>query len=244
LIYATDWFLIPLKVPVGSVSRIDSFKVSDTFGLTTVVPHYSKADGPDGPWHLFRTSGDQGVRKTSPDDRLLILPSAVGILDGEPVETVILLRDEAADLVWGVERTALGPDGAPLDRALAWRTTAPPIPPPAANGVLSYRLGTTVPDYWIPFLPVQVDGGAPKHVKSLRFLRGKLPTATTAPLGALLPTLQTIFPEEVPREGVHFKRLRRLTRGPNGDHLVWMARQVSTGTGEGQSGLDFDIVES
>jgi len=79
-----------------------------------------------------------------------------------------MLRDESANMVWGVERTAVGAAGAPVDRALAWKTAAPPATPPAAGASLSYRLGTTVPDYWIPFLPVAVDTGP------LRMRRGRM----------------------------------------------------------------------
>ena len=35
-----------------------------------------------------------------------------------------MLRDEPAEMAWGVERTVVGASGSPLDRALVWRTDA------------------------------------------------------------------------------------------------------------------------
>src|SRR5262249_27826773 len=36
--YGNDWFVVPLRLPVGSVSRIDSLVVTDTFGVRSLVP--------------------------------------------------------------------------------------------------------------------------------------------------------------------------------------------------------------
>jgi hypothetical protein len=111
------------------------------------------------------------------------------------------------------------------------------VPAPAA--ALKYKLGSTVPDYWIPFLPVAVDNGP------LQLRRGRMPTASSGPLGQMLayPGL-TIFLEEVPREGVHLKRRYRHARGLDGSTHLWIGRQRSTGTGEGRSGLRFDFLDS
>jgi hypothetical protein len=237
LVYGTDWFLIPLSVPVGSVTNIDSFKVTDTFGLGTTVPHYSVADRAEGKWRMFALSDVESG--AAPDYRLLILPSAMGILDSEAVENVLLLRDELADMVWGVERSVLGPDGAPVDRSLAWKTMAPSILPPAAAGVPRYRLGSDVPDYWIPFLPVVVNPGGPVQLR-----RGRLPTSASGPQGRLLGDSDLpIFLEEVPREGVHLERRYRCTRGADGSTYLWIGRRRSIGRGEGRSGLRFDFLE-
>jgi hypothetical protein len=152
---------------------------------------------------------------------------------------VLLLRDELANMVWGVERTAVGAAGAPVDRALAWKTALPPTARPVAGAPLAYRLGSSVPDYWIPFLPVTVGDGP------LQMRRGSMPpTAAGGPLGRLLGyPVQTIFLEELPREGVHLERRYRSTRGPDGSTHVWIGRRRSTGRGEGRSGLRFDYLE-
>lgn len=106
---------------------------------------------------------------------LVLLPAGVNILDSTAIEDVLMLRDEPSEMAWGVERTVVGASGKPTDRALAWRTTQPAIPPPSANAIAAYRLGSTVPDYWIPFLPVATDTGP------LQLRRGRLPTASGGP---------------------------------------------------------------
>jgi hypothetical protein len=238
LIYGNDWFQIPLTVPVGSEVAINALSVVDTFGVTTPIPHYVDFDGAAGGWHMFALAAANVDAAAASAHLLVVTPAVVAPNDGAAIEDVLMLRDEPANMVWGVERTAVGPAGAPVDRALAWKTAAPVVPPPAAGAALSYRLGSTVPDYWIPFLPVKVNGGP------LQMRRGKLPTAATGPLGRLLayPGL-TIFLEELPREGVHLQRRYRSARGPDGSTSVWIGRLRSTGTGEGRSGLRFDYLE-
>jgi hypothetical protein len=237
LIYGNDWFLVPLIVPVGSDATINSLTVADTFGVTTTIPHYVDVDGAAGPWRMFALAAADAATAAASAHLLVVTPSAVAPNDGAAIEDVLMLRDDPANMVWGVERAAVGPAGAPVDRALAWKTAAV-APPPASGAALSYRLGSTVPDYWIPFLPVAVDGGP------LQLRRGTLPTAASGPLGRLLsyPGL-TIFLEELPREGVHLQRRYRSARGPDGSTSVWIGRLRSTGTGEGRSGLQFDYLE-
>jgi hypothetical protein len=237
LIYGNDWFQFPLAMPVGCQVKITSLNVADTFGINTTIPHYAAVDGTAGAWRMFALGS--GATATTPDmaNLLVISPSAVAALDSAAIEDVLLLRDELAEMAWGVERTAIGASASPLDRGLAWRTTQPPASPPSANGLPKYQLGSTVPDYWIPFLPVPVDSGP------LQMRRGRLPTAAGGPIGQTLsyPSL-TIFLEELPQEGVHLERLYRYARGLDGSTLVWIGRQRSTGRGEGRSGLRFDYL--
>lgn len=238
LIYGNDWFLFPLAVPVGTAVNLDSLVVTDTFGVTTTVPHYAAADGATGRWRMFSLSADPTDPDATPDDRLLVLPSAVTILDGAPIEDVRLLRDEAADLVWGIENSVVGPAGTPLDRALVWRTNASPPAPPAPDHLPRYRLGSVVPDYWYPFLPVNGDG------THLQVCRGKVPTSSSQPLGRMLGgEALTMFLDEIPREGVHLERRYRYTRGLDGSSFLWVSRRRSTGRGSGRSGLQFDYLE-
>jgi len=114
LIYGNDWFQVPLAAPAGSEVTIKSLKVSDTFGLTTAIPHYADFDGPAGGWRMFALTADTPVAATASAHLLVLTPSAVVPTDGAAVEDVLLLRDEAANMAWGVERTAVGPAGVTL----------------------------------------------------------------------------------------------------------------------------------
>ncbi len=243
LIYGNDWFEFPLAAPIGSQLWITSLSVADTFGITTTIPHYSTVDGKLGRWHMFSISPDllaPPVLSTSaqPPLPLLLTPSAVVPLDSPAIEDVLLLRDELASLVWGIERTVLGASGLPLDRTLEWRMNAPATAPPSGDPTLHYRLGSTVPDYWLPYLPVKLDPAG-----HLQLRRGRLPNATSGPQGRMLAEATAMFLEEVPREGVHLERRYRWARGVDGAGYLWVGRRRSTGRGEGRSGLRFDYLE-
>jgi hypothetical protein len=243
LIYGNDWFQFPLVAPVGSQLWITSLSVADTFGITTPIPHYSNVDGKFGKWRMFSISPDPlapPVLSTSaqPPLPLLLIPGAVAPVDSSAIEDVLLLRDELANLAWGIERTVLGASGQPLDRTLEWRIHAPAAPLPSGDPTPQYRLGSTVPDYWLPYLPVQLDSAG-----HLRLRRGRLPNATTGPQGRMLAEEAAMFLEEVPREGVHLERRYRWARGADGSGYLWIGRRRSTGRGEGRSGLRFDYLE-
>jgi hypothetical protein len=243
LIYGNDWFQFPLMAPVGSQFRVTSLSVTDTFGIATPIPHYSAVDGAFGKWRMFSLSTDPLAppvltNAAGAPPSLLLTPGAVGPISGPAFEDVLLLRDELANEAWGIEQTVAGASGLPLDRALEWRMKAPVTPPASGDSVLQYRLGSTVPDYWIPFLPVQLD-----PTGHLLLRRGRLPGAPTSPQGRMLGEEASVFLEEVPREGVHLMRRYRWARGPDGSGYLWIGRLRTTGRGEGRSGLKFDFVE-
>lgn len=243
LIYGNDWFQFPLVAPVGSQFWITSLSVADTFGITTPIPHYSNVDGKSGKWRMFSISPDPlapPVLSTAaqPPLPLLLTPGAVAPVDSSAIEDVLLLRDELANLVWGVERTVLGASGQPLDRTLEWRINAPAAPPPSGDPTPQYRLGSNVPNYWLPYLPVQLNSAG-----HLQLHRGRLPNATSGPQGRMLAEETAMFLEEVPREGVHLERRYRWARGADGSGYLWIGRRRSTGRGEGRSGLRFDYLE-
>jgi hypothetical protein len=118
-------------------------------------------------------------------------------------------------------------------------------PEATPNGELTYRLGTTVPDYWVPLLPVQVGS-------ALGLKRGSLPRLGTGevegrlkPQGLILdPGHDLVLPdEEVPREGARVTRSYQYARWVDGSMHLWVGRRKEVGRGEGSSGLRFDTIE-
>ncbi len=242
LVYGNDWFGFPLIVPVGSSTEIASLSVIDTFGKATVVPHYGVVDGPTGSWKAFVLTNDASV-STPPialaalSHGLLVTASALASVDGGAVEDVMLLRDELATMVWGIERMICGASGSPTDLATDWNTSLPVALPRSASAISQYRLGTTVPDYWIPFMPLAAPAGMVKLV------RAKLPTADHGARSRVLQDIGVgLFIEEVPREGVRVERIYRLARGSAGAMTLWLSRHTGPGRGEGRSGLAFDLM--
>jgi hypothetical protein len=238
LIYGNDWFVVPLPVAVGSVSRITSLVVVDTFGVSQTIPHYAEtADG--GHWRMFALAGDAF------DPRLILPPVLARGLASDPQEQVLLVRDDAASIAWGVERIVAGASGVAIDRASAAATAAPPPTPPGGSA-LRYQLGTSVPEYYIPFVLAPIDVTQPEQQRLHRatFLRVDGTRAPITPLGRLLAPDTPLFEEEFIREGVRVERMYRLARWTDGSTHLWLARRKVTGAVAGSSGLQFDQVVS
>lgn len=144
---------------------------------------------------------------------------------------MLLLRDELANLAWGVERVVAGPAGRPMDRAEVWQRrmeelAAAEPSPPADAPALAYRLSTTVPDFWIPFV-LRIDDGdgdtPPGRWLARAALRDEQSGEPIGPAGELLergsPDLR-LYDEVVAREGVRLRRTWQFGRAPDGStHL-------------------------
>ncbi|MEP6889863.1 MAG: hypothetical protein ABI955_04105 [Nitrospirota bacterium] len=245
--YSNDWFAVPIELPVGSLCQIRALVVTNTFGERILVPHTTQADGSSSSWQMFMLAQDS--------QRLFFLPPVLGdSLHSAPSEEVLFLRDEMANVAWGVERIVESAAGRPLDRYEAYQEAQQKKEQegaaPAAGGTdgetLTYRLGTTVPEYWIPLLPVQ-DGA------SIRLKRGVIPEIEAGEVGRLLEPLGRILEpgrelllqdEEVPREGVRVTRAYQYARWIDGSTYLWIGRRKQPGRGEGSSGLRFDVAQS
>jgi hypothetical protein len=249
LVYGNDFFVVPVRLPVGSVSSVASLVVTDSFGVRTLVDSAEVADGGAGTWSMYRLSSDRRVSasRAQVPNEFLLAPALGQHLEGDPVEEVLFMRDEAAAMAWAVERRIEGGDGRALDRFEAYQDERrlAPAPAQAPTAVdLVYRLASEVPPYWFPLLPLQAG------VRSIAFELGEVdlqPTPAPAPAGRLLSgkvgTLQ-IAEEEVDRAGLRVAVVHRRTRWIGGTTQHWIGRDRGAGPGEGASGLRFDIVES
>ena len=234
LIYGNDWFVVPIPVTVGAVAHVTSLVVTDTFGITQTIPHYSAT--PDGGrWRMFAISGD------AIDYRLILPPVLAQGLDSQPQEQVLLVRDDAASMAWGVEKIVAGASGTPIDRASAAAIAAPTPPPPTPVTGLRYELGTSAPAYYIPFVANAASGGQPRMQRAaLLAVDGS--HAPITPLGRILASNTPVFEEEFIREGVRIDQLYRLARWTDGSTHLWLARRKTTGAVAGSSGLQFDQI--
>src|SRR5262249_52423377 len=133
------------------------------------------------------------------------------------------------------------------------RYLAPP-PPPADvfHAPIYYQPERSVPEHWIPFVPVHT----PNSQREVRLQRGALLRdvvggtqkieAQTMVLRAGLeqaPQLPLYIKEaEVPRAGTRVTRGFQRTRWRDGKTFVWLAMARETGRGEDRSGLAFDQI--
>lgn len=240
LVSGDDWFIIPVRLPVGTLCYTDSLTVSDTFGIRTniqsarAVDQGIQASSPElSPWDLFHVSGD-----TAKTDALFLPPTLGKSLQGKSTEEVLFMRDEMANMVWAVERTVESALNLPLNQSEEYfqargkATDLPAVGPEAALTRL-YKLASQVPPHWVPMLPVPING----HYLGLK---------TSGPgKGRVVTELQdtTLYGEEVPREGVRVSRAYQYTRWTNGHSYLWVGRRNEVGRGEGSSGLVFDQLE-
>jgi hypothetical protein len=204
----------------------------------------------DDGWNLFGlTDATQprqpgGERATSP--WFFLPPALPDSLESQPIESVLLLRDEMANLAWAVESLVTDDAGRPVDRAGRWAARPPP---PAEPGVF-YRAATEVPDHWYPLAPEKLPDLESIVLRLLPLAVDADGAGRSRPIGAFLARARTNDPEavwlheeEVPRAGAQVVRTRQHARGHDGSVHVWTGRRKLSGRGEGASGLRFDTVD-
>jgi hypothetical protein len=247
-VFGNDWWSVPVPARFGGLVGVRSLVVRDSFGENVLVEPTETASQASAPWRMFRLTDAGLAAGSGPAPALLLLaPVLAGALDADPVEELLLLRDEMANLAWAVERVVEGADGRPRDRSIEYgsRLTAAAPPELASPAALVYVLQTTVPEHWIPLVPVVDPGGSGAVVLQ----RGSLLTqdGSARPITAqgvlLQPDVSPWFfhEEEVPRTGLRVRRVPSVARWLDGATYAWLSRQVGPGRGEGSSGLQFDI---
>jgi hypothetical protein len=276
LIYSNDWFVIPYSLPLGSIAQVRGMAVTNTFGERLWIQ--AAGAGPQASWQQWNlfgidtVGGAPGVRDTA----LVLLPTAAKIQQGEALEDIMLIRDESANMVWGVEKTICLPSGEPKRGVEAAREVVAyyerivaaqgggSSPPPGPAAPLRYTLMSTVPENWIPFIPVHVAdnnrevqlqrASMPRIVDddltslpvSLRKVKPRT-TLLREGLDAAPPRSYMIYEEEVSRAGERVFQSYQRTRGWDdgtvcGRVLNWLRVTRQTGRGEGSSGLAFDTL--
>ncbi len=248
LIYGNDWFVIPYAMQVNTLCEIKGLVITDVFGDRTLVQ--AADEGADNNWQRWSMFNLSNKNEMGQYNRQFFLPAALTqTLESEPIEQVNFLRDEMANMVWAVEdwipdARGLGIDG----NDAADKTGVLPEPIPGSPASIRYVLGTTVPENWIPFLPVHVPGS----VQQVQFQRAAMPKLGSPPRDVIKAKgvmLNEVAPpyfvneEEVPNAGSLVRRSWQRTRWFDGRTYVWIGRYRETGRGQGSSNLRFDQIE-
>jgi hypothetical protein len=246
--YGNDWYVVPLALPVGSVTRVNSLVVTDTFGVRSLLRPIGDPALPQPGFSMWQPSSLRyaGDVAGPPVSNTFFLPPTLGrSIDSAVLEDVQLMRDEMANVAWGIERSVEGASETAVSLTQPAALTRPAAPS-APGASPRYQLASTVPENWIPLLPVQLELENNRPLIS-RLKRGavlqadgtnKVALARSETLKALGTSL--LYDEEVPREGTHVTRRRRMTRWIDGSSWVWTAFRNEVGRGEGSSGLVFD----
>jgi hypothetical protein len=247
LVYGNDWFWVPVPTPLGTLERVTTLLVTDTFGVRTLIrpSEQTQVNPGETPWSMFKLSGN-GRRS----DFIAMAPTLGVVDDADALEEVLFLRDDLAAMAWAVEHQLQGDLDSPLDAYELYlqriKADPPPSPPTAQPGGpnLYYTLETSVADNWIPMVPVK----SPQDELFLR--RGTMEIATSTGFVNLKAHALILEPQHpffvadrvLSRAGVLVDRYFRRTRSSDGSTFVWMARKSGPGKGPGWSGLRFDIV--
>jgi len=157
LTFGNDWFLVPVRLPVGGLYRVSQFEVVDSFGIRASVGPVSSMDA--GPWRMFEISAAANLQGQL--QHTMFLPDSLdGVMEGEPLEHTYLVRDEMANLAWAIEKKVQGVSGEALDRDMEAKGLAfqQQVKFAATDPQLVYRLATPVPANWTPLLPVRRNG--------------------------------------------------------------------------------------
>ena len=267
LVFANDWFLVPFQLPVGSLASIKGLAVTNTFGERFWIEASGK--GGDEDWHRWNmftlnVKGQQDGQQA--DTTLFLAPAAIKVQEGDPVEEVLLIRDEMANMVWAVETivplsSGYGRRG--KEAALETHSyfeklvNAVALTPVEYKAPVSYLAMTNVPENWIPFVPVHKENSNREiqlqRASMLRFIEGddpdrpdKIRPKTTLMREGLDTNPKSpyyLHEEEIPRAGIRLKQAFQRTRWTNGEVFVWLGVQKTTGRGEGLSGLAFDQIK-
>ena len=270
-VYGDDWCSVPLRLPVGSLSRVEALFVFDSMGLRHQIDASALQDSRRGDgrvFRLFELRGDPSVT-AGRAPLLFVPPTLAGSHLGDALESVELVRDEGANLAWGIERLVEGPLGRPVDRLQHWRAVLPRQPrvtvgtggdgsansDPGGRGRVrhyqddtwAYRLQASAPPFWIPFTPVSIGKGPQVRLRRSRMqLWELLPRALVGPKGELLRPDLPLFleEEEVLRGGISVERRWQVARWIDGSVHVWLQRAKRMGRSERSSGVRWDLIEA
>jgi len=260
LLFANDWFLLPIDLPIGSLTSIKGLAVTNVFDERLWIEPSVTTGGPLQNWRMFRLTS-----RGATDDRLFLPATTPAGLESAPVESVACVRDEVSNMVWGIETMVQLADGSSrpgrelaLELHAKYQAAAGTLTPqPGTNAAkLKYLLMTSVPENWIPFIPVHIEGDN----REIQLQRGAMPRLLEGQEGVtpqkVAPRTQVlregldpgpavsyfVAEEEVERAGTVIETRWQRCRWKNGRVVIWLANQRKPGRGEVSSGLTFDTV--
>jgi hypothetical protein len=246
LAYGDDWFAVPIELPVGSVCAVGTFQVTDTFGSVTPIERST-----DSAWRVFELDAPDAPARVR--QLFFLAPALAEIASSDPIEEVRLVRDELANVVWGIERRYQGSAGTEVDRYAEYqqqRAAQQHVDTDVGDAQLVYRLASDVPDYWFPFVPVRPAGALPLsgvielERRPLVRVLADGSAYTPEPRGRILTAADPLrVAEEEVGGGVDVTRTYQLARWTDGRYLLWSGRSSTMAGGESSSGQRFDSVE-
>ena len=263
LVYSNDWFVIPCTLPSGALAKVQGMAVTNVFGERLWIEAADQGtEQAWGRWSMFTINiRNAPAGATSADTTLLLLPTLAASQHGPLQEQVLLVRDEVANMAWGIEKTVplasgisrIGSEVAKQTFAYLQSLVSAGGAAPALAAAVRYQAMNSVPENWIPFIPVHV----PNNNREIQLQRAAMPRILVGdtnpaqkvqPLTSLLrqgldltpAQIYLLHEEEVPRAGARVSQYYSRSRWTQGQVYIWLRAQRQIGRGEASSGLGFD----
>ena len=296
--YSNDWMITPLETETGTVLDVDGIVIKDSFGDRHYInksaqkldelqfkSEYQKTHGKctedklneafrnliyTDRWDMFGCSYDDAyaTRNFTTSRGLFFPPTVLRCEESKPIEEVQFLRDEMANMVWGVETTLNNKCGGSMDGKtlsdsvlsvvdetnLAEAGSKEPITKDEA-AEYSLLIQNRVPMNWIPFLPEQMIG----NCREIAFRRARMPIfyndgkgdscyKSVRPSTSLLRIEKDgnkvkplyINEEELASCGIKIRKTAQRTRWFLGKSYNWVGNREIISEYQANSGLMFD----
>lgn len=199
--FSNDWMIVPLETETGTVLDVQGIVVKDSFGdryyidrNAQMLDNQAKGVAYTDRWDLFGTSYLNAYHDNnfSTSRGLLFPPTVLRCEEGRPIEEVQFLRDEMANMVWGVETTINNLCGGTMDgRTLSdevfsevdefnLKKNLPEEQKKEGNKTekqaeYSLLIQNRVPLNWIPFIPEQLKKNGRPDCRNIALRRGRMP---------------------------------------------------------------------
>lgn len=272
--YSNDWMIVPLETETGVVLDVEGVVIKDSFGeLLYMEEDAEDVDGNNDSdeftdrWNLFGTASTQAFAKDNfTTARGLLFPPVVEKTEeSSPIEEVQFLRDEMANMVWGVETKINDGCGGTMDgKTLSdavFRDVDEKNSPDAETlskgsaaknieAEYSLLIQNRVPLNWIPFLPEQLD-----DFHNIHFRRGRMPLFYNKEFLPVRPSTKLLAAErdrnghvkpfyidenQISGYGTKLVKTAQRTRWFLGKTFNWIGNRTIISEYQANSGLLFD----
>jgi len=265
--YGNDWLITPLEAEAGTILDVEGVIITDTFGDRIFIG-LTAEEADNRPaniaftdrWNLFGTTKAKAYENNDfrSQGGLLFPPTLPRCEESNPVEEVQFLRDEMANMLWGVETVIDdGCDGvwegktfsdAVLSVVDAQKGDAPEQ---GDDYEYSFLVQNRVPINWIPFVPQKIPG----EMRDIRFRRGKMPVFFNGKYNSVRPSTELlkvrkdedgrvipryINEEEITGYDVKLVLTAQRTRWFYGKSFTWSGFKKVISMYQANSGLMFD----
>ena len=271
-LFSNDWLITPLELEVGRISSVEGILVTDVFGKKYYIDRpvggvSSKESRFSSRWELFTIAQKNAYIQDdfSTDGRLFYPASLPRTEESESIEEVQFLRDEMANMVWGVElklndgcgHAINGVDlAAEVEGELKRLTLENEEFEEELEADYAYLFQNGVPLNWIPYSPVRFERGTPNFEREIRLQRSAMPIFLKNQFVPIRPNTQLlrkgindkdevkaygfINEEEILSVGTKISLNFQRTRWFNGKTYSWLGAKKEIKRMQANSGLTFD----